>query len=322
RSVSFPLWKQPAELPEALRRLLAEAPASNELAVTMTGELADCFETKAEGVKFILEAVECAAGDVSVGVYCVDGSLVSVRQAIANPLAAAASNWHALARFAARYCAADLAVAVDIGSTTSDLTPLVQGRVAAHGMNDVERLVRGELVYTGVDRTPMCAVLKECRLGDAKSPTTAEWFCTAADAYLLAGELPEEPQNCDTADGRPRTLTHAHNRVARLVGGDRTLVSLHDAVAIAEEFCDAQLELLERSLRLRFGEAIPAHWIASGAGEFLVARLARRISSHVQVTSLTELLGEAASRCAPAHALAVLAAEAAEAAGIMPTPGI
>src|SRR5438046_1175169 len=50
RTVRFPLWKQPADLPAALSALLASMPHSTRLAVTMTGELCDCFATKREGV--------------------------------------------------------------------------------------------------------------------------------------------------------------------------------------------------------------------------------------------------------------------------------
>ncbi|HSG72948.1 MAG TPA: hypothetical protein VLA12_21220, partial [Planctomycetaceae bacterium] len=52
----FPLWKQPDLLPDALGQLLQELPPADTLAVTMTGELADCFTTKREGVRHILNS--------------------------------------------------------------------------------------------------------------------------------------------------------------------------------------------------------------------------------------------------------------------------
>src|SRR5438132_14083158 len=59
----FPLWQTPQHLAVALRSLIAESPPADHLAATMTGELADCFATKAEGVRFIVDAfVEAAAG--------------------------------------------------------------------------------------------------------------------------------------------------------------------------------------------------------------------------------------------------------------------
>src|SRR5438477_527135 len=57
----FLLWREPERLAAAIARLLAEATSAAGLVVTMTGELADCFATKREGVHAILEAVQAAA---------------------------------------------------------------------------------------------------------------------------------------------------------------------------------------------------------------------------------------------------------------------
>ena len=58
----FPLWKRPGDLADELRALVAPLPPFERLAVTMTGELCDCFATKREGVLHILTAVEAGAG--------------------------------------------------------------------------------------------------------------------------------------------------------------------------------------------------------------------------------------------------------------------
>ena len=63
KSVSFPLWRDPHGLAGALDALVQNAPVSERLAVTMTGELCDCFSSKIEGVRHILAAVDqLAAG--------------------------------------------------------------------------------------------------------------------------------------------------------------------------------------------------------------------------------------------------------------------
>src|SRR5688572_17748327 len=74
----FALWQKPELLAAKLKEIIALAPASEILAVTMTGELADCFTTRTEGVRFILEAVESVAGSRRVIVYLTDGTFVSV----------------------------------------------------------------------------------------------------------------------------------------------------------------------------------------------------------------------------------------------------
>src|SRR5262249_47274816 len=149
----FELWKHPGELPTALSNLLQEMPAFDHLAVTMTGELCDCFATRRQGVNAILDAVETVAPSTSVRVWRNDGRLVNAATARTAPLRVAAANWLALAVFGGRYAPKGPAALVDIGSTTTDVVPLHDGRPVPRGRTDRERLRCQELVYTGVRRT-------------------------------------------------------------------------------------------------------------------------------------------------------------------------
>ncbi|HXT58794.1 MAG TPA: hydantoinase/oxoprolinase family protein [Pirellulales bacterium] len=310
----FPLWQQPDELAAALRRLIAESPAADRLAVTMTGELADCFATKAEGVAAILSAVAAAAEGRRVQVYLADGSLASPEQALAQPLLAAASNWHALASFAGRYVPRGPALLIDIGSTTCDVVPLVDGRPVAAGSTDPERLAAGELVYTGMVRSPLCAVVPALPWRRKQVPTAHELFATTWDAYLISGDLPEEPQSRHTADGRPATKAAARDRLARSICADRSMFDDDDAQAAAAAIARAQLAKIAIAAQavLRRLPAPLGAVVISGQGEFLARRLLDRMKSSAEVISLNERLGAALSLAAPAHALAVLAREAGE----------
>jgi (4-(4-[2-(gamma-L-glutamylamino)ethyl]phenoxymethyl)furan-2-yl)methanamine synthase len=307
----FAIWKHPDLLSTVVVQLIESAPSSDSLAVTMTAELADCFETKAEGVRQILDAVQAAAAGREIHVYQIDGQLVSVEEARKTPLLAAASNWHALATFANRYVASWPALLVDLGSTTADIIPLNPSGPIATGLNDPERLASRELVYTGVERTPLCALVRSLPWQGVDCPVAAELFATTADAYLMLGELPEEPENCDTADGRPRTWPHALARLARMVCTDADSFTAEDACQAAATVRETQLELLQAAVDkvvTRLG-APPKTVITSGHGEFLLRHLLARLPWQADVLSLTEELGPAVSRCAPAHALAVLACE-------------
>ena len=171
----------------------------------MTGELADCFTTKAEGVQFILNALSVAADGRHTRVYLTNGKLVSLQIAIKQPLLAAASNWHALASFAGRYVPKGVGLLIDIGSTTCDLIPLVDGQPVTIGKTDPNRMINGELIYTGVERSPVCAVAQLVPWRGRKCPTAHEVFATMWDVYLTLGDLPEEPKSTHTADRRPAT---------------------------------------------------------------------------------------------------------------------
>jgi (4-(4-[2-(gamma-L-glutamylamino)ethyl]phenoxymethyl)furan-2-yl)methanamine synthase len=307
----FAVWREPGKLADEIGALLASAPAHALLAVTVTAELADCFATKAEGVREILDAVERAAGRREILVYQVDGQLVSAQQARRTPLLASASNWHALAAFANRYVTAWPALLIDLGSTTADIIPLDPTGPVAVGVSDPERLASGELVYTGVERTPLCAVVRALPWQGHDCPVAAELFATTADAYLMLGDLPEEPESCDTADSRPRTWPHALARLARMVCADSDSFTAEDARQAAAVVREAQLKLLQSAVEkvvTRFG-APPRIVITSGHGEFLLRHLLDRLPRRPDVLSLTAELGPAVSRCAPAHALAVLACE-------------
>jgi len=312
RSVSFALWMEPEGLAEQLRRLIGESPECDGLSVTMTGELADCFASKAEGVRFILNAVIEAAEGRETRVYLTDGRMVASELAMAEPELAAASNWHALARFVGRYASDATALLLDIGSTTCDVIPLVEGHPSAHGRNDTERLLAGELVYSGIERTLLCAVASQVQYRGQQCPIAGELFATMRDAYILLDELPEHPEDTDTADGRPATVVASCARLGRMICADHEQFEMADALAMAKSFADAQVSDVSAALEQVTARmpSPPQTVIVSGHGEFLARRLLAESGLNARVISLSERLGPDMSRVATAYALAVLAREA------------
>ena len=309
--VPFQLWRNPNRLQAAVSLLVSAAPPSERVAVTMTGELCDCFRTKEEGVRHILAEVENALDGRSVSVYLVDGRFVPIAQARGASQLAAASNWHALARFACRFVGGDAGILIDIGSTTSDIIPLLDGGPRASGQTDTERLISGELVYTGVGRTPVCAVTQTLPWRGARCPVAAELFATTADAYLLLDLIQECEDDLSAADGRPMAKEFARERLARMICADSTVFDESDAHTAAAAIRDMQLTQLRRALAnvMTSIERRPHACIVSGTGEFLAREVANEVLLEVPIISLAEMLGPQVSRAAPAHALAVLAQE-------------
>lgn len=301
--VPFALWKDPAGLAPALASLRAALPPADMLAVTMTGELCDCFETKRAGVHAILEAVETVAAGTRVCVWRTDGTFTDTVAARATPLATAAANWLALATFAGRFVPAGPTLLLDVGSTTSDIVPLEEGQPTPAARTDPERLRCGELVYTGVRRTPVAALLEP--------PVAAELFATSHDAYLLLGQVPEAAHDRDTADGRPATRRHAHARLARMLCADVETCTEAEALALAQRVRRRQLDLLGQALRrvaLRLSAA-PRGVVVAGSGEFLARALIAEVWPGIAVTSLASYLGPSISASACAYAVALLARE-------------
>lgn len=313
-SHAFALWRRPAELPVRLRRLIDEAPPAERVAVTMTGELADCYATKAEGVRAIVDATLEAAGDRTTAFYSTAGTLLSAEAAKESPLAVAASNWYALAAFAVRFAEGQPALLVDIGSTTADIIWIDGHRPVPAGLTDLDRLLSGELCYTGVERTPIAALVSSLPWRGADCPIATEMFACTADAHLLLGDLPEDPRDCDTADGRPKTRSASIARLARMVCADETMFSEADALAAAAAIRRAQVHKLGAALQqvASRSSAPPPRIIVSGQGEFLARRVAQEFPwrrDPPELISLSRLLGPEISQCAPAYALAVLAEE-------------
>jgi probable H4MPT-linked C1 transfer pathway protein len=311
-SSPFPLWKSPEQLADRLSACIDDAPRCEGVALTMTGELADCFRSKSEGVCHILRAAEKAAGDRRVRVYQTNGLFVACGVAASHCHLTAASNWHALASFAARYAGDRPAVLVDVGSTTCDFVPLVDGAPAPKGRDDTSRLLGGELLYTGIERTPVCAVADCVPYRRASCPVAAELFATMRDVYVTLGDLPEQPECHETADGRPATRAASAARLGRMICADHTQFREADAVEVARAVADRQARRATESLRrvVRAMSALPQTLVLSGHGEFLARRALASAGLSAELVSLTEVLGPAAARAAAAHAVAVLAGEA------------
>jgi hypothetical protein len=313
-SVPFALWKEPQNLGKKLAELVAQFPDATEFAVTMTGELCDCYETKRQGVTAIVNAMLGAAGGKPIRVWGTDAKWYSPDEAKNVHLLVAASNWHALATFAGRYTAGAPTLLVDIGSTTTDIVFLHHGEVLdGVGLTDQDRLEEGMLVYTGVRRTPICAM--------SMPRLAAEFFATTLDVYLILGKIPEDSIDTDTADSRPATIPYALARLSRMLGGDTEITHELMVRSLAERLARRQRDLITDSARNMIGSMIgrsqgrlstPTVAIVSGAGEFLARELvAQGIGEPPirDIRSLNDELGPKVSACAPAYALAVLATE-------------
>jgi probable H4MPT-linked C1 transfer pathway protein len=172
-------------------------------------------------------------------------------------------------------------------------------------------LLRGELVYMGVERTPIAMLVDHLPYRQQMCPVARELFATTRDAYTMLGRLPEAALVKDTADGKPATRDAAIVRLARMICADESEFNDRDAATMAEAVVDRfTQELALRIQQVMQGhEREPAVCVLSGHGEFAAEAALDRLGFTGRRVSLREVLGELASRCAPAHALAVLARE-------------
>src|SRR5215207_1384434 len=308
RTVSrpFEVWRDRAALSAVLRNVVAEvAGGPAHVAITMTAELSDAFRTKREGVAFVLDAARDALGDRPLSVLTTAGELVPVEAARARPWDVAAANWVATALAVAD--AHPDALLIDVGSTTADIVPIAAGRVAATGHNDLERLLAGELVYTGVLRTNLATIAPRVPVRGDRCPVASEYFAISADVHLVLGHLAPGAYDCPTPDGRPATLAFARERIARLVCADVEQLDEGEVDAIAAFLGGEQLRQLEDAAR-RVQRQLPpdAPVVAVGSGAFLGREVATRLER--AVADAPAPWGATGGEVAPAAALAGLLA--------------
>ena len=312
-SEPFPMWREADRLAGRLEALLARFPETTSVVATMTGELADCFATKAEGVTAITRALVTASGARPVRLWSIREGFVSPDHALLHPFDVAASNWHALATWVGRQVPLGRTLLIDIGTTSSDLIPLEDGQPRAIGATDLGRQLQGDLVYTGARRTPVCAIPGPVFLRGVPLHLAAELFATTLDIHLLRGDVAEDPDDRDTANGQPATRAGAIDRLARTLCCDRTELTADELQSLADQLAEAQLQQLLAAVD-RQAARWPRGWesvVLSGSGQFLGEALCRRhpLLRTARPLRLADWLSPEMAESAPAHALACLLLE-------------
>jgi probable H4MPT-linked C1 transfer pathway protein len=254
-----PLWEN-----APITRLLEQHVTQRDepAAVVMSGELADSFRSKQEGISFIVDAVKKAFPGARF--YGMDARF---HDTAVSSLAAA--NWLA---------SADLlrikyprAVLLDIGSTTADIIPLVRFSDLT-GLTDLTRLQKGFLLYTGMLRTNIATLLHSVELDGVRTPVSTEYFATSADAYLALGDIVPGQYGCDTPDHKEKTRDASLRRLARVVCADLEEIGEEGALAIARQFRQGQCTLVCDAVRSCVASHSADEIIVAGIGAPLFAR--------------------------------------------------
>jgi (4-(4-[2-(gamma-L-glutamylamino)ethyl]phenoxymethyl)furan-2-yl)methanamine synthase len=311
RQIACPLWRGFAELDGALAAALAVTAGADRHAVTMTGELADVFPDRYTGVALLVERLAAAFGP-QTRFWMGRRGFGGAEDALAHYGCVASTNFLATAMIAARRAGDGLLL--DMGSTTTDIVPLSGGREASLGLTDADRLRTGELVYTGLTRTPVMAVTARGLFSGQWQTLAREPFATMADVRRVLGTLADGVDQHATADGRGTSVDESRARLARCFGRDaepgQAEAWRQAAAMIAEEqlrsLHDGAAQVLSRTQQPPSVQIVTA-----GIGSDVAAVLAGRLG--MPAVSFGALVGAAqweawATRCAPAVAVAMLAA--------------
>lgn len=310
----FPVWKEQQKLPEMLLKLKAQLFAGklDAVGVTMTAELSDAYQTKREGVNRILSCVKEAFAGVPIYVLNADAKLESLDSALQSPLGVAAANWAATGWLVSQYF--ENCVVVDVGSTSTSIIPVVNGRVSALGKTDLEKLICGELVYTGSLRTNIAAIVQSIPIKTGVATVASELFALSGDIHLILGNITPEQYSSETADGRGKTMPEALARLARVVCADTEMITEQEITTMAKYIYEKQIQkvacglsqVYERAKKLALTK-VPV--LVGGLGkDFLARKAAEKLLVDV-VMDLGELLPKGVSLAVPAVGVALMAAK-------------
>jgi probable H4MPT-linked C1 transfer pathway protein len=286
--------------------------AADRHAVTMTGELADTFASRRDGVEALVAAVMSELDGAPVILYAGRAGFVPPEQAARHGEDIASANWHASAAFVAER--QGTALFADMGSTTTDLVPTRNGLIAACGYSDAERLAAGELAYTGLVRSAIMSIVRHAPVDGQLTPLINEHFATMADVHRILHKLPDGADQMTTADGRDKSVAASRTRLARMVGRDAADDDAGWLDELARWFAEQQMRVVMDAAMLvlsRQNLPIEAPVVGAGIGTAVLEEVTQRLGrSYVTFEALLDVAPDArqwASHCAPAAALALLA---------------
>jgi len=291
QQMATPLWKGLDSLENAMSKMHKQITVDSVThTITMTAELADIFKDRRSGVEELTGFLGSHFDKQDFQLYAGNSGLIKAVEANSHITDIASANWHATASFVAQNI--DEGVLIDIGSTTTDIIPFVSGQLLNTAYTDHERLRANELVYTGIIRTPVMAVVNKIFCDGQWQNIAAENFSTMADIYRLTDELNELDDMMPTADGAGKTPCDSARRLVRMVGLDlEDEDDIHPCIEMATHIAASHLEIINESLSKVLSRSESKRTkclVGAGAGRFLVRKLASK--NNLKYIDFTDLV--------------------------------
>ena len=311
-TLATPLWLGLDRLASALQEAAPLYSGASLHAFTMTGELSDIFPSREAGVLALLQQISEHFPSGERLIYAGQSGFVGIEEAARLIMEVASANWHATAALVAKL--AGDALFVDMGSTTTDLIAVRQGKVANQGFTDAERLLTGELVYTGFTRTFLFGVASSAPVRGRLTPLMNEYFASIADVHRILGVLDEANDKHPAADGKEKTVEASTARLARMIGRDAADLTKREWLDVARWFSEQQLRLVhDAAFRVAGPLSDDTSIVGAGTGRWQIRRLAgrmeRRFLDLADIIPADDAVRSEASSAAPAAAVALLASE-------------
>ncbi len=238
------IWKNP-------QKLLREIEFINSLSnnkkvlcgITMTAELCDIFSTRNSGAKTIRN--KCRKIKFKKLLY---EKSKKVFESIdrSNPINFMSMNWHATGRFIAKFL--ENAILIDFGSTTTDFVCIKKKKIMNVGFDDFSRIQNGELLYTGIIRTPIFGIKSSVNLNSKEFHIIPEFFSRTSDIYRVQGKIKKKFDIDEEADLSNKSVNSSYRRIARSFGLDFSNENKKLIHKLSEKVSKQQLSLISKNL--------------------------------------------------------------------------
>lgn len=297
----LPMWQRKEDLARVLKDLAEPFGKIDAVGVSMTAELVDAYKTKVDGV-IDISTKSKDAFDVPVGFVSLDG-IMGLSELKKDPMKAAAANWIATAPLAAKINSET--ILLDTGSTTTDIIPIKNGMECAKGRSDLERLMTGELVYSGTLRTNVAVLVEKVPINNQMTRVASELFAVTGDVHMVLGNITNENYTGATMDGSGKTLEDCMRRISRVVCGDLNVLSFEDIKEIAEYIYSEQVRKISEALQEVSNRNNIHHVVTTGLGMDIIGSKACELAG-LEFTGMDKILKKKDCVNAPAVGTALL----------------
>jgi hypothetical protein len=255
----FPFWeKTKNQLDTLFQRIISHLFSDKSfklgnvdfIAITITAELSDAFQTKKEGIEMIIDALCRRFEEDKLRFISTKKTFLEWQEARKKYHLIAAANWVSTALFLGKYISN--CILIDAGSTTIDLIPIVDSIPTTLGKTDVGRLLNHELIYTGGLRATIPSITHFVPYNGHRVRISFEKFALISDVHRILGNISEEEYLNDTADNRSKSKEDCYARLARIICMDLNTISKNELDNIARFIYRKQLELIREELEIFF----------------------------------------------------------------------
>jgi probable H4MPT-linked C1 transfer pathway protein len=257
----FPFWEKTiTQIPEMLfkltERLLQKAGIDSlnvsYVAIAITAELSDAFQTKQEGISIITKALSQVFEVDKLFFISINGKFITFDKVLLEYSQVCAANWVSTALFLGEYVKSG--ILIDAGSTTIDLIPIINGKPSTQGKSDLERLIHHELIYTGGLRATIPSITHFVPLNDELIRISFEKFALISDVHMILNNITKEEYFNDTADNRSKSIDDCYARLSRIICADIESIDTEQLDVIANYIYQKQIELISSEVKLFLDE--------------------------------------------------------------------